>query len=122
MFAGICAMTTSGFLLGLPRADTLQPMPRAARASKTTAAVVMQILDEPPEDLMSMNQHELEIAHSRALIKALVLKNEEIELALRGKCPVLARAKFNDAADRTEQIERLGIESSMEGTRRRWNG
>ena len=119
VFAGICAMTTSGFLLGLPRADTLpgrpaypslQPMPRAARASKTTAAVVMQNSDEPPEDLMSMNQHELEIAHSRALIKALVLKNEEIELALRGKCAVLARAKVIDAVDRTHQIVELGIE------------
>ena len=118
-FAGICAMTTSGFLLGLPRADklpgrpaypSLQPMPRAARASKTTAAVVMQNSDEPPEDLMSMNQHELEIAHSRALIEALVLKNEEIELALRGKCAVLARAKVIDAVDRTHQIVELGIE------------
>ena len=119
MLAGICAMTTSGFLLGVPRADTLpgrpaypslQPMPRAARSSKTTAAVVMQNSDEPPEDLMSMNQHELEIAHSRALIEALVLKNEEIELALRGKCPVLAHAKAIDALDRTHQIEELGIE------------
>ena len=42
VFAGICAMTTSGFLLGLPRADTLpgqpaypslQPMPRASNFS-----------------------------------------------------------------------------------------
>ena len=58
VFAGICAMTASGFLLGLPRADTLpgrpaypslQPMPRAVRASKTTAVVVMQNSDEPPE-------------------------------------------------------------------------
>ena len=118
MLAGICAMTTSGFLLGVPRADTLpgrpaypslQPMPRAARASKTTAAVVMQNSDEPPEDLMSMNQHELETAHSRSLIEALMLKNEEIDLATRGKCPVLAHAKAVDAMDRVVQITLLGI-------------
>ena len=112
-------MTTSEFLLApVPRADTLpgrpaypslQPMPRAARSSKTTAAVVMQNSDEPPEDLMSMNQHELETAHSRALIEALMLKNEEIDLATRGKCPVLAHAKAVDAMERVMQITLLGI-------------
>ena len=57
-----------------------------------------------------MNQHELETAHSRALIEALMLKNEEIDLANRGKCPVLAHAKAIDAMDRALQIEALGIE------------
>ena len=126
VLAGICAMTTSGFLLGLPRADTLpgqpaypslQPMPRAPRSSKTTAVVVMQNSDEPPKDLMSMNQHELETAHSRAYIEFLILelvflmlKNEELDLANRGKCVVLAQAKRNDALKRMMQIMVLGIE------------
>jgi len=66
---------------------------------------------------MSMNQHELETAHSRALIEALMLKNEEIDLANRGKCPVLAHAKAIDAMDRALQIEALGIEL-YGGTRR----
>ena len=70
----------------------------------------MQHSDEPPEDLMSMNQHELETAHSRALIEALMLKNEEIDLANRGKCPVLAHAKAVDAMERVMQITVLGVE------------
>ena len=124
MFAGICAMTTSGFLLGLPRADTLpgrpaypslQPMPRAARASKTTAAVVMQNSDEPPEDLMSMDQHELETAHSRALIDAHDLKRSVLLLDYDDECTALARgrAKFNDAMESAWCRSRCGASSAM---------
>ena len=118
-------MTTSGFLLGLPRADTLpgrpaypslQPMPRAARASKTTAAVVMQNSDEPPEDLMSMDQHELETAHSRALIDAHDLKRSVLLLDYDDECTVLARAKFNDAMERVVQIEVRGFERYGSGS------
>ena len=72
----------------------------------------MQNSDEPPKDLMSMNQHELEneTTHSRALIESLMFMIEEIDLANWGKCPVLAHAKAIDAVERTLQITVLGIE------------
>ena len=65
--------------------------------------------------LMSMNQHELETAHSRALLDALLLKRSELELEYEDKCTVLARAKFDDAMERVVQIKVRGIERYGDG-------
>ena len=64
---------------------------------------------------MSMNQHELETAHSQALLDALGLKRSELELDYDDKCTVLARAKFDDAMERVVQIKVRGIERYGDG-------
>ena len=76
----------------------------------------MQNSDEPPEDLMSMDQHELETAHSRALIDAHDLKRTVLELDYDDECTDLARAEFNDAMERVVQIEVRGFERYGSGS------
>ena len=60
--------------------------------------------------LMSMNQHELETAHFRALIDAHDLKRSVLLLDYDDECTVLACAKNNDAMERVMQIEVRGFE------------
>ena len=64
---------------------------------------------------MSMNQHELETAHFRALIDAHNLKRKVLVLDYNDECTVLARAKFNDAMERVVQIEVRGFERYGDG-------
>ena len=71
---------------------------------------------------MSMNQHELETAHFRALIDAHDLKRTVLELDYDDECTVLARAEFNDAMERVVQVETAMKLAAMDGYRRRaWN-
>ena len=57
-----------------------------------------------------MNQHELETAHSQALVEALEFKQLELVLEYEDKCTVLARAKSFGAMERVVQIKVRGIE------------